>query len=595
MTQSFNHVLINWMGIFGPPDVEKLQNRRDIKGLVSALKYPKDPLIRKNAALALAGLASRGADAARTRAVPALIAALEDSDPAVISAAVQALGAIGQPAVLPLVSALRSPLDHTREGSARSIGRAGASISEPAYLRLVVDPLIALLRDPVLPVRRAAAWSLGRITPCLEPAQRRLPVESLVLALRDPSPEVREAAVASLGRSGEGIAIRPLVGALEDPAAAVSKIACEALDALGWKPASPIETASYCIARQDWAGVVACGEAAAPSLIRAIQGADQASRLFSIRALGRIASPDAIAPLVAMLKDSDEILRAAAASALEDAGAPQAIDPLLQAIRDRDRTVRKAVTRALGRTQDSRAVLPVIAVLRSRDKEMVDTAADALVLLGAASVPDLLPLLSEPDSSTQEMVGKVLVKIGSPAVLPLIALLRDAPFPTNRLAVQLLGEIRDPRAVWPLTNVLGSPDLAISAINALGQIGDSRAVRILLDQLNAYSEPVQRAAALALGSIGDPQALEPLLQLLRASDRQTRVEAANALLRMYRSGNLDLSQKRKILEQQDRFTERHNDVGSHQDEARNPDWHTDLSMHEDTGIGLDFPPSPPYT
>jgi hypothetical protein len=52
------------MPIFGPPNVEKMEANRDIKGLIKALGYKKDPNVRKAATLALVkiGKAAKGSD-----------------------------------------------------------------------------------------------------------------------------------------------------------------------------------------------------------------------------------------------------------------------------------------------------------------------------------------------------------------------------------------------------------------------------------------------------------------------------------------------------------------------------------------------------
>jgi HEAT repeat protein len=578
------------MGLFGPPDIEKLKSKRDVKGLLAALKYRNSAAVRKNAALAISDLTALLPAKEFEPAVAPLIETFEDTDSSVVNACVQALSSIGQPAFIPLVSTLRASRDQSREAAARAIGRIAINLSDPTLLKFAVDPLVGLLHDPAVSPRRSAGWSLGRLSPRLDPSQRNRIVESLALALRDPAAEVRETAASSLGRTGESQAIRPLVAALEDRSTAVRKIASEGLDLLGWSPTVPKEMINYRIARQDWEGAVQAGPSSAAALIRVMGGSDQTSRLAAIRVLGRTGSIEAIGPLVAALKDPDEAVRVSAAAALEQAGAPDAVDALLQASRDRDREVRKAVALALAHTNDERAIPPILIMLRTREPDMVEIAGKALIGLGPLSVSYLIQMLTEPDTPIQELASQILTRTGPPAVPPLSNLLREGRPPANQLAANILGDIKDPRAVWPLISALQITELTIPSAHALGKIGDPRAVKPLLDLLNSsFSEAVQQETALALGSIGDPQALDPLIQLLRASDREIRSDAAKALILMYRSGKLDLVQKRKIFEQQDRIIEKHTDSRTHQDETRGSDWHIDQSFHEDTGIGLDFP------
>lgn len=579
------------MGLFGPPNPEKLKNKRDIKGLLGALKYRRSALVRKNAALGLADLAALLPTQNFTDAIPVLIAALEDDDPAVVTGVVQALSAVGQPAFLPLVSSLRTASERGRESAARALGRLGSALIEPANLALAVDPLVNLLRDTNQTVRRAAAWALGRIAQRLDPAQRGLPIETLILCLHDSAAEVREAAVYSLGRMGEGRAIRPLITALDDPSAAVRKGASEALGLLGWQPNTPAELTSYRIARQDWQGASAFGSTSITALSRVAKESDVSNRIAAIIALGQTGSPEAVGALVTTLKDTDKAVRSAAAEALEKLGSAHAIEPLLAAVRDQDRFVRIAIARALSYTQDPRAVPPIINLLGSHDEDAIEVASEALVRLGSLSVPNLIALLTDANQFLIEPAGKILVKIGTSASQSLIILLQEGVNPANKTAAFLLGEIGDARAVRPLITALANPDLSVQAAQALGKIGDSRAVKPLLEALGSLSETTQRTAAQALGAIGDPLALEPILQLLRSSDRQTRLDAARALLTMYQSNKLTLAQKQKILEHRDKITSKHTDIGVHQDENRY-DWHMDHVVHDDSGIGLSFPLDP---
>ena len=580
----FNHA----MGLFGPPDPEKLKNRRDIKGLVGALKYRGSAQVRKNAASALADLAGGLPAQQLEGAVGALIAQLEDSDSEAGAAAARALGAIGRPALLPLVSILHSASERSREGAAQAMGRLAESLPEATNLHLSVDPLITLLRDPSPAIRQSASWALGRVSQRLEPAQRSLPTDSLIFCLRDANPEVRESAVNSLALLGLGRAIRPLSGMLEDPSARVRLAGAEALETLGWQPNTPVDLARLYVAHQDWPGAVSTGSAAIPALALALGDRDHAIRLQAVQAIGTIASPDGIETLLSALKDEDGGVRAAAVGALEKTGAPEAIDALLAALRDPDHFVRIAVARALGSTRDARAIPALIQLLPSHEREIQDSASQALARLGSLATPHLIAVLGETDLPLVDAAGKILIQIGSDAVPALILRLEAVHYPINQAAAALLGQIGDIRAVRPLITALSDPNLASQAALALGKISDERAVKPLIEALVSPSDLVQQSAAQALGAIGDPSAVEPLLVLLRSPEYPVRLDSARALLAMYRSNKIGVAQKRKIIEQRERIIRKHNDTTVHQDENRH-DWHMDQSIHDDSGIGLDFP------
>lgn len=103
-------------------------------------------------------------------------------------------------------------------------------------------------------------------------------------------------------------------------------------------------------------------------------------------------------------------------------------------------------------------------------------------------------------------------------------------------AAKALGASRDARALEALVKALEDPsrDVRWAAVEALGELGDRRAVPPILDYLKrveAYRWG-KRLAAAALGAIGDPRAVEPLVALLEDDDPFVRRAAALALLRL---------------------------------------------------------------
>jgi HEAT repeat protein len=130
------------------------------------------------------------------------------------------------------------------------------------------------------------------------------------------------------------------------------------------------------------------------------------------------------------------------------------------------------------------------------------------------------------------------------AVEPLIESINDKAHWVQYCAIEALGRIRDNRAVEPLiryledkakilpchmyagdeyiesrTVCIGANIDADNAIGALGEIGDPRAVEILIEILDknsgmvgGYANGTPICAANALADIGDPRAVEPLTQ-----------------------------------------------------------------------------------
>ena len=104
--------------------------------------------------------------------------------------AVRAIGKIGAPAaraVPALVAALQDPAATIREHSAEALGDIGPPAAEAA------QPLAAVLQDPAPRVRRDAVRSLGQIGP-----SARTVLREIQAALQDPEEMVRQAARTTL-------------------------------------------------------------------------------------------------------------------------------------------------------------------------------------------------------------------------------------------------------------------------------------------------------------------------------------------------------------------------------------------------------------
>ena len=148
--------------LLGPPDVEGLKARGDVRRLVGVLRREHDPAVCSAALQALveAGYARDAVDVlaetAPAWAIDPLIALLGHTDKHVRKGAVDALGKIGTPAVQPLIIALGSEKDRwARQAVARALGRIGDARAE--------DPLMAALHYGRKDLRGAAAEALEQL------------------------------------------------------------------------------------------------------------------------------------------------------------------------------------------------------------------------------------------------------------------------------------------------------------------------------------------------------------------------------------------------------------------------------------------------
>ncbi len=159
----------------------------------------------------------------------------------------------------------------------------------------------------------------------------------------------------------------------------------------------------------------------------------------------------------------------------------------------------------------------------------------------ARAVEPLIRALGEKSSKVSKAVMHALAKLAS--VEQLLKVLGEG----NLTVVEALGKIGDVRAVEPLIKALEDEDEDVrrNAVVALGKIGDARAfeplikklsvagdeVRLMIDGDFVVSEDVaaRKEVVVALGEIGDARAVEPLIKALRDENWDIRFEAAVAL------------------------------------------------------------------
>lgn len=140
----------------------------------------------------------------RPEDIPGLIEGLRHEDWRSQRTFVRALGRMGEPALNPLIEALKDPRWRVREGAARVL----AHMYEIPAIERAVDPLIALLDDEKNEVRKEAAQTLAPIG-----GARAVP--HLIDMLEDPDEEVRPYAVFTLGIIGDARARDPLLAMLK--------------------------------------------------------------------------------------------------------------------------------------------------------------------------------------------------------------------------------------------------------------------------------------------------------------------------------------------------------------------------------------------
>jgi HEAT repeat protein len=302
--------------LFGPPDVERLERKRNIRGLIKALTYPKDPHVRAHAAKVLGKvidridlgpthpvigllqlfwihIAPRHDRKRREKVEKALASALWDSDGGVRASAADALAQLSSRLLIEEINRMRKV--QAVESLISLLGNEAAATALTEIGAPAVEELISAMND-----RYWARWAS---------ADRRSIVVRHVYygRLEPPLHKIVEV----LGRIGDTRAVDPLIALLKERRRDIHKEVAEALGRIGDKRAvEPL------IEALDW-GEVLFGSAAA-------------------LALGEIGDARAVQPLTKALES--EYKCAGAAAALRKLGA-QLKDPTLPA-----RAVRPLIT-----------------------------------------------------------------------------------------------------------------------------------------------------------------------------------------------------------------------------------------------------------
>jgi HEAT repeat protein len=153
------------------------------------------------------------------------------------------------------------------------------------------------------------------------------------------------------------------------------------------------------------------------------------------------------------------------------------------------------------------------------DAVLRNAALSALERQGPYAVPFLVGLAASPDTEVAMFAVQVLARIADPSTVSvLLPLVEHADPNIGQAAIEALGNLRAREAVPSLLAALSAEAwLQFAAIAALGEIGDERAIRPLLDL--ATDELLGESAVEALGKIGGVEALPRMIALLIEHDR----------------------------------------------------------------------------
>jgi HEAT repeat protein len=474
------------MPLFGPPNIEKLQAKGDVKGLIKALSYQKDGSVREKAARVLGEIGD-------AQAVEPLITALKDGDVVVRRAAVEALGQSGDAGVVePLITALKDSDAAVCRAAAGALAQVAeeskdkdlrhrvalvlAEIDEPRAVSLLVGSIAAqrsyamthgrggsLEEDALQPLIRMGSLAVDSLIRCLSPNMVRtghdksinvnhernmVAVEALVqigdsravepLAgyLSSYTTEKERSKVAwALGEINDPSARKSLVKALKDRAQSVRIAAAEALFKLGLIPEDIENRVRYHIARKDVNACVEIGQPAVDTLVTMLGYEYRGDFPIVAEALGKIGDPRIVKPLIAAFELIDEDSNPEEFNGIVDSllyiGEP-AVDELIAAMKRVDDPYDYEKNRA------------------------ANGAACVLVKMGETRAIEPLISILQYGGSAEYAAQKRLTEFGSQVVEGLLIALNEPPSYKAIIGIaRTLGQIGDKKAIRPLITALG--------------------------------------------------------------------------------------------------------------------------------------------
>lgn len=390
-----------------------------------------------------------------------------------------------------------------------------------------LQQLIEELQSPDVLARYAAALDLGELG---DPRA----VEPLIAALSDAEGYVAGAAAMALGQIGDSRAVVPLVATLEggddrlaypqlDESGAVigtfitGGVVARALGKLGEPGFRALLTILHDYADNEYVGQPVAyrlgklgDRRAIPALIQAFRSDVDEVSMAGARAIARLGEPG-LAALLDMLRSGLEAWEGnlyPICEALICIHAP-AIVPLIDLLQmSDDENARMVAVDALGSigayTEELEDSLrgEVQEALRSalgdNDEDVRGKAALHLAdMHDASGLSILLAMLDGGDGREHQLATYALRNIGTEAVEPLLAILAD----TSRT---LQARVR--------------------AVEALGKIGDARAIPGLLAALKDDDRRIRMAAENAVGELKAPEAMEPLREALASATAEDGAE-----------------------------------------------------------------------
>lgn len=465
--------------------------------------------------------------------------ALQDPDPVIRTAAIEALRVIGIAAERTLIRTLKDPEKSVRAATTEALGTMRSSQAVPYLIRLLAkDPekdvrlaaaealgiirdsyavpyLIRAFRDKDVLVRSAAAKAAGRIgSPARDP---------ILAAAGNQNPVVRSYAYLSLGEIQVPEVMPHIVRGLDDRNTDVTKSAKMALDAFAaGSPDLFLDTSPGLLVTGTLAGRTGIMETAA--------GIEDDRAIWILRALGHDTNEKIQARALEILakKEAEREKQKKPAPLLEEEEA--AVRALIEGLSGTDAATRRRSAEQL-KTIGSPSIRFLLAAYDTADPQVEKRLDGILATMRGKILDEIIGAVQDPSPRIR---GSAVRNLGfiphEKAVKALGWVIFSEEDPGVRMiAAESLGTQGSPQGIRPLIHCLsGAPGLKHAAITSLGKIGTADAATALIGALAGADEETTRLIALSLNQF--PEVAQPaLIGALQEGEKEFRLAVARAL------------------------------------------------------------------
>ncbi|TVM19895.1 HEAT repeat domain-containing protein [Oceanidesulfovibrio indonesiensis] len=221
----------------------------------------------------------------------------------------------------------------------------------------------------------------------------------------------------------------------------------------------------------------------------------------------------------------------------------EAVEPLVLHLQSGSLGVQEAADAALRQIGGEKAVAALIPLLRSDDVPVRNLAMDILREIGKQDVDTLIELLRDEDPDMRIFASDILGETRNPLVVgPLCrALLKDPEVNVRYQAAVSLGTVASEEAAGCLNKALEDEEwVQFAVIEALTKIRDESSINALAKAMSRSTDLVSSMIIDALGEMGNIKAVALLLKRLEASPTALRNKIVKAVVNILGGKSLSL-------------------------------------------------------